>query len=277
MNRTSVGASSAATATANLGTFSDDGLSEFLCARPRLFRIAYRILGSLADAEDVVQDVWVRWQTTDRRRVRNALAFLATAVRRLAINVRQSAHARRETCADSRLLELVDAGPDPSLKAERAEALDCAVLRLLETLLPTERAAFVLREAFNHPYREIAHLLRIEEANARQLVTRAREHVSGGRHAPVTPAEQARLRDAFVSAARTGALATLERLFASTPFQCPSQTKEDSRPRRTSRAHTSRSDVTTHLPLRSMTHKTRDVPARRSRPDIETAMTRRRA
>jgi hypothetical protein len=136
------------------------------------------------------------------------------------------------------LLELVDTAADPGVKAERAEALDCAVLRLLEKLLPTERAAFVLREAFNHPYREIAHLLRIEEANARQLVTRAREHVSGGRHAPVSSVEQARLRDAFVGAARTGALAPLERLFASTSFERPSQTTEDSGPRRISREHT---------------------------------------
>jgi RNA polymerase sigma-70 factor (ECF subfamily) len=240
MNETSVATSTSPKAPEALATRHDDGLSAFLDARPRLFGIAYRILGSAADAEDVVQDAWVRWQTTDRRRVRNSLAFLATAVRRLAINVRQSAHARRETCAGSWLLELVDTGPDPGLKAERAEALDCAVLRLLEKLLPTERAAFVLREAFNHPYREIAHLLRIEEANARQLVTRAREHVSGGRHGPVSPVEQARLRSAFVSAARTGALATLERLVASTSFQCPRQTTEDSRPCRTSRGHTPR-------------------------------------
>jgi RNA polymerase sigma-70 factor (ECF subfamily) len=101
------------------------------------------------------------------------------------------------------------------LVAERCEALDCAVLRLLEKLLPTERAAYVLRVAFNYPYREIAGILGVEEANARQLMTRAREHVSGGRHAPVSPEEQARLRNAFVAAARTGELAALERLFAS--------------------------------------------------------------
>lgn len=194
-------------------SYPDDGLSAFLRARPRLFGIAYRMLGSAAEAEDVVQDVWVRWQTTDRSRVRNALAFLVAATTRHAINVRHSARARRETCSGSWLPEPVDPGVDPNLGTERGETLKCAVLLLLEKLLPTERAAYVLREAFNYPYREIAHLLRVEEANARQLVRRARRRVSGARRAPVTPAEQQRLLNAFVAAARTGDLARLESLF----------------------------------------------------------------
>ena len=193
----------------------DDGLSAFLCARPRLFGIAYRMLGSAAEAEDIVQDVWVRWQTTDRSPVRNPLAFLVTATTRLAINVLQSARARRETDVGPSLPEPVDTSTDPGLGAERDEALNLAVLLLLEKLSPTERAAYVLREAFSYPYREIADILRVEEANARQLVTRARERVSGGRRAPVSPAEQRRLLNAFVAAARTGDLARLESLFAS--------------------------------------------------------------
>jgi RNA polymerase sigma-70 factor (ECF subfamily) len=200
---------------APLATCPDDGLSAFLRARPRLFGIACRMLGSVAEAEDIAQDVWVRWQTTDRSRVRNPLAFLVAATTRLAINVLHSARARRETCAGSRMLELVDTTTDPGLGAERGEALNFAVLRLLEKLLPTERAAYVLREAFSYPYREIAEILRIEEANARQLVTRAREHVSSRRRAPVSPAKQRRLLNAFVAAARTGELAKLESLFAS--------------------------------------------------------------
>ena len=99
--------------------------------------------------------------------------------------------------------------------AERGEALNLAVLLLLERLSPTERAAYVLRGAFDHPYRQIADILQVEEANARQLVTRAREHVSGGRRAPVSPAEQRYLLNAFLAAARTGDLARLERLFTS--------------------------------------------------------------
>lgn len=196
------------------GGRADDGLAAFLHARPRLFGIAYRMLGSAAEAEDVVQDVWVRWQTTDRGAVRNPAAFLVTAATRLAINVLQSARARRETYVGPWLPEPVDTGADPALGAERGEALNFAVLLLLEKLAPTERAAYVLREAFNYPYREIADILRVEEANARQLVTRAREHVSGGRRMPVGAGEQRRLLDAFVAAARAGDLAGLERLFA---------------------------------------------------------------
>jgi RNA polymerase sigma-70 factor (ECF subfamily) len=101
------------------------------------------------------------------------------------------------------------------LRAERGEALNRAVLLLLEKLSPTERAAYVLREAFNYPYRKIADILRVEEANARQVVTRAREHVSGRRRTLVSATKQRRLLDAFVAAARTGELARLESWFAS--------------------------------------------------------------
>jgi RNA polymerase sigma factor (sigma-70 family) len=189
------------------------GLSAFLSARPRLFGIAYRMLGSAAEAEDIVQDVWVRWQATDWSQVRNPLAFLVAATTRLAINVLHSARARRETCAGATLAELVDPANDPGVGAERGEALHRAVRLLLEKLLPTERAAYVLREAFNYPYREIADILRVEEANARQLVSRARERVSGARRAPVSATAHRRLHTAFVAAARTGDLARLERLF----------------------------------------------------------------
>lgn len=192
----------------------DDGLSAFLRARPRLFGIAYRMLGSAAEAEDIVQDAWVRWQTADRRVVRNPTAFLVAATTRLAINVLHAARARRETYVGRWLPEPVDTSADPGLGAERREALNFALLVLLEKLSPTERAAYVLREAFNYLYREIASILRIEEANARQLATRARVHVAEGRRAPVRPAEQRRLLDAFI-AARAGDLARLESLFAS--------------------------------------------------------------
>src|SRR5262252_7952167 len=117
----------------------DDGLSAFLSVRPRLFGIAYRMLGSAAEAEDIVQDVWVRWQTTDRSVVRDAAAFLATTATRLAINVMQSARARRETCVESWLPEPVDPGAGPGLGAERRQALESGVRLLLETLTPAER------------------------------------------------------------------------------------------------------------------------------------------
>jgi hypothetical protein len=128
--------------------------------------------------------------------------------------VLQSARARRETDAGPSLPEPIDPSADPGLGAEQGEALSLAVLLLLERLSPTERAAYVLREAFNYPYRQIADILRLEEANARQLVTRAREHVSGERRAPVNPVEQRCLLDAFMVASTTGDLGKLERLFA---------------------------------------------------------------
>ena len=193
---------------------ADDGLPAFLRARPRLFGIAYRMVRSAAEAEDIVQDVWVRWQTADRSVVRNPTAFLVVATTRLAINVLHAARARREIDVGPRLPEPVDTSADPGLGAERGEALNFAVLVLLEKLSPTERAAYVLREAFNYLYREIASILRIEEANARQLATRARAHVAEERRAPVRPAEQRRLLNAFI-AATAGDLARLESLFAS--------------------------------------------------------------
>ena len=192
----------------------DDGLSAFESARPRLFGVVYRMLGSVAEVEDVVQDVWTRWQSTDRGVVRDPQAFLTTTATRLAINVLQSARTRRETYIGPWLPEPVDTSADHGLGAERAEALEFAVLVLLERLSPTERAAYVLREAFNYPYKKIGEVLRIEEANARQLVTRARQHVTDERRARVSNAEQRRLLDAFVAAAQTGDVAELERLFA---------------------------------------------------------------
>ena len=119
----------------------DDGLLAFVRARPRLFGIVYRMLGSVAEAEDVVQDVWTRWQSTDRRVVRDPLAFLATTTTRLAINVLQSARTRHETYLGPWLPEPVDTSADPRLGVERGEALELAVLVLLERLSPTERAA----------------------------------------------------------------------------------------------------------------------------------------
>jgi RNA polymerase sigma factor (sigma-70 family) len=216
MNGRNVAAALSVIESAPLATPSDDGVSAFLRARPRLFGIAYRMLGSVAEAEDIVQDVWVRWQTTDRSRVRNPPAFLAAVTARLAINVLQSARARREgSYASQCLTEPIDTSADPTFGTERAEALRFAVLLLLERLSPTERAAYVLREAFNYPYRKIADILRMKEPNVRQVVTRARVHVSGRRRAPVRSTSPERLFNAFAAASRTGDLTGLERLLVS--------------------------------------------------------------
>jgi RNA polymerase sigma factor (sigma-70 family) len=193
----------------------DDGLSEFVKVRSRLFGIAYRILGSAAEAEDIVQDVWLRWQSTNRGAVLEPPAFLATTTTRLAINLAQSARSRREMYVGPWLPEPVDTSADPLLGAERGEALEFAVLLLLEKLSPTERAAYVLREAFDYPYRQIAEILQLEEANTRQLVTRARRHITDGHRTPVSSGEQRRLLEAFIAAAQKGDIAELEGLFAS--------------------------------------------------------------
>ena len=191
-----------------------DGLSAFVGARPRLFGIAYRMLGSAAEAEDIVQDVWLRWQATDRGVVENPAAFLATTTTRLCINFAQSAQSRRETYVGPWLPEPVDTSSDPALGAERGEALGFAILLLLEKLSPTERAAYVLREAFDYSYRQIADILQMEEANTRQLVSRARKHIADGRRTPASSVEQRRLLEAFIGAAQKGDLAKLEGLFA---------------------------------------------------------------
>ena len=192
-----------------------DGLSTFLRMRPRLFGIAYRMLGSAAEAEDIVQDVWLRWQTTDRSVVRDAAAFLAATTTRLAINVMQSARARRETCVAPCQPEPVDTSADPCVAAERDQALACGVRMLLETLTPTERAAYILREAFDYAYRDIANVLRLAEANARQIVTRARQHVASDRRTATSSTEHERLLETFIAAAQDGDVASLENLFAS--------------------------------------------------------------
>jgi len=202
-------------AIATTDAIADEGLSAFLRVRPRLFGIAYRMLGSAAEAEDIVQDAWVRWQMADRSLVRDAAAFLTTTATRLAINVMQSARSRRETSVGPWLPEPVDTSADARLEAERGQALACGILLLLEKLTSTERAAYILREAFDYPYRDIASVLRLKEANARQVVTRARQHVVNGRRMPASSTEQRRLLDAFIAAARHGDVAGLEGLLAS--------------------------------------------------------------
>jgi RNA polymerase sigma-70 factor (TIGR02957 family) len=192
----------------------DDGLSAFASVRPRLFGIAYRMLGSAAEAEDIVQDVWVRWQSTNRRVVQDPPAFLAKTTTRLCISLVQSAHSRRETYVGEWLPEPVDTAADPTLGAERAEALEFAVLMLLEKLSAKERAAYVLREAFDYSYRQIVDILHVDEANTRQLVSRARKRIADGRRTPVSKDEQRRLLGAFIDAAQKGDMAGLEGLFA---------------------------------------------------------------
>lgn len=197
------------------GADLDDAVAVFSTVRRRLFGIAYRMLGTVAEAEDIVQDVWVRWQTCDRSAVRDPAAFLATAATRLSINVLQSAHNRRETYIGPWLPEPVNTADDPALGAERGEALGFAMLLLLEKLSPTERAAYILREAFDYPYEQIALIVQLKEPATRQLLSRARKKLATERKAPVVSTEQRRLLAAFLQAAQSGDVTALEQLFAS--------------------------------------------------------------
>ncbi|WP_069762060.1 sigma-70 family RNA polymerase sigma factor [Streptomyces sp. LUP47B] len=190
----------------------EDAVAVFVHHRKRLFGIAYRILGSTVEAEDVVQEVWLRWQKTDRSVVLSPAAFLSSATTRLAINVAQSARVRRETYIGPWLPEPVDTGADPEVGAERAEAVEMALLLMLEKLTPVERAAYVLREAFDYAYAEIADMLEVSLVNVRKIVSRARRHLLEERRETVDAAEHRRLLSAFVSAARTGDVASLEAL-----------------------------------------------------------------
>ena len=183
-------------------------------SRRRLFGIAYRMLGSVADAEDVLQDVWIRWQGTDRSGIREPLAFLTTVTTRVSINALQSAHTRRETYIGPWLPEPVNTEDDPLLGAERGEALQFAILILLEKLTPNERAAYVLREALDYEYDRIAEILQATPASARQLVSRARKHLASEKRVTAPEPDQRRLLEAFLAAAQRGEASDLEALFA---------------------------------------------------------------
>jgi RNA polymerase sigma-70 factor (ECF subfamily) len=193
---------------------SDADAVSFVRARPRLLRIARRVLVNPADADDIVQDAWMRWQETDRDRVRDPIAFLTTTTTRLALNLGQSARVRREAAVGAWPADAIDLSADPSRGAEQGAELDLALRTLLERLSPTERAVYVLREAFEYPHRRIAQVLELSEANVRQIVTRARRHLAGEARWDVDPDAHARLLDAFLSAAQTGELEALEELLA---------------------------------------------------------------
>src|SRR3954466_6850136 len=196
------------------GATLESAVGAFNEARPRLFGIAYRMLGSVAEAEDIVQEAWVRWQGTDRTAVRNPAGFLTTVTTRLAINTAESARVRREKYVGPWLPEPVDTSADPSLGAENAEALESAVLVLLERVRPDQRAAYVLREAFGYSYDEVAGILNTSAANARQLVSRAKKSVQSDRKEPVDPARHRTLLEAFVAAARDGDVKRLEQVLS---------------------------------------------------------------
>ena len=196
------------------GAVSEADAATFEVVRPRLFGIACRVLGGHTEAEDLVQDTWIRWHRTNRREVRNSDAFLTTATTRLAINAAHSARARHEAPSVAALPEPIDPSADPTVAVERDEELELAVRTLLEKLSPSERAVLVLRDAFDYPYRQISDVLELSEANARQLLVRARARLCSERRRPVSGTEHRRLLAAFTTASETADLAQLERLLA---------------------------------------------------------------
>ena len=192
----------------------DDGAAVFAELRRRLFGIAYRVVGNWTEAEDVVQDVWMRWQAYDRTTVLNATAFLVTTTTRLSINASQSARARYERYVGEWVHESADSEVDPASRAVQSEELELGIQFLLERLSPTEQAAYVLREAFDYPYAKIAGILQVTKVNARQLVSRAGKNLAAGRPESASTAQQRRLLTAFLAAARAGEFVALEELFA---------------------------------------------------------------
>lgn len=188
--------------------------AEFQAIRPRLFGIAYRMLGSAMEAEDVVQDAWIRWQTTDRSNVRSVAAFLSTMTTRLAMNVATSSRVRRETYIGPWLPEPVLTSTDPALGAENAQALEVGILLMMERLNPMERAVYLLREAFDYSYGEIADVIDTTEVNARQIGRRARLHLQVQTVNQVTTEHKNRLLRTFLAAANAGDLEHLHALLA---------------------------------------------------------------
>jgi RNA polymerase sigma-70 factor (ECF subfamily) len=149
--------------------------------RRLLFDVAYRMTGSVSDADDVVQDAWLHWSTVDSSRVENPRAYLVRTVTNLSLNQLTSARARRETYVGPWLPEPLLTEPDPSREAEMAESVSMAMLIVLETLTPTERAVFLLHDVFGYSHAEIASIVDKSEVSVRQSAARARGHVAARR------------------------------------------------------------------------------------------------
>ncbi|MFB7371150.1 RNA polymerase sigma factor SigJ [Streptomyces sp. NPDC056222] len=191
-------------------------VDRFETARPRLEAIAYRLLGSASEAEDAVQETFLRWQAADVRRIEVPEAWLTKVLTNWCLNMLTSARARRETYVGRWLPEPLLAG-DPMLgpadTAEQRESVSYAVLVLLERLSPNERAVYVLREAFDYPHREIAEILEITEAASQQVYHRAKKHVADGKaRTEIDEAAALKIVEEFLAAATSGRTEPLVRL-----------------------------------------------------------------
>jgi RNA polymerase sigma-70 factor (TIGR02957 family) len=177
----------------------------FALHRRLLFTVAYEMLGSASDAEDVVQETWLRWADVDHAVVRDPRSYLVRIVTRQALNRLRALARRREEYVGQWLPEPLMTAPDVAADIELAESVSIAMLTVLETLSPMERAVFVLREVFEAPYDEIAEAVVKSPAAVRQIAHRARDHVAARRpRMPVSTAEQHEVVDRFLAAIRHG-------------------------------------------------------------------------
>ncbi|MFF3128964.1 RNA polymerase sigma-70 factor [Streptomyces sp. NPDC057908] len=187
----------------------------FVAHRRLLFTVAYEMLGSAADAEDVLQESWLRWADVDHSQVREPRAYLVRTVTRQALNRLRTLSRSREDYVGEWLPEPLLTSPDVAEDIELAESVSIAMLTVLETLGPTERAVFVLREVFEMPYGEIAEAIGKSAATVRQIARRAREHVAARRpRVQVSRTEQQAVVERFLASLRTGQLQELLEVMA---------------------------------------------------------------
>jgi RNA polymerase sigma-70 factor (ECF subfamily) len=194
-----------------------DRLETFNQYRPLLFSIAYRMLGSVMDAEDMVQETYLRWEQAYGNEIQSPKAYLSAIITRLCIDQLRSARAQREVYPGPWLPEPLITG-EPAGTADIAalnESLSMAFLILLEKLPPVERAVFLLREVFDYPYGDIAAIVNKSEANCRQMVSRSKAYIAAGRpRFEVSPAEQQQLTSQFIEACTAGDLDNLVNILA---------------------------------------------------------------
>lgn len=196
----------------SIEALSDD---PFVAHRSLLFTVAYEMLGSAADADDVLQEAWLRWADVDHSQVRDPRAYLIRVVTRQALNQMRTLSRRREDYVGEWLPEPLLTSPDVAEDVELAESVSIAMLTVLETLGPTERAVFVLRDVFEMPYGEIAEAVGKSVATVRQIARRARDHVTARRpRVQVSRSEQQAVVERFLVALRTGQLQELMEVMA---------------------------------------------------------------
>ncbi|MGW7681691.1 sigma factor-like helix-turn-helix DNA-binding protein [Kribbella sp. NPDC054772] len=197
-----------------LGGDLEEAVAIFLTLRSLLVAVAHRILGDANESEDVVQEIWIRWQRLDRTTIVDPKALLVTMTSRFAINVSRSAHHRHETAMTAPDRDLADSSHDPAARAEQRVAVEEALRLVAGSLDPRQRAALVLHDAFGYPYGQLSDFLHLHPANTRQVVSRARRRLAAVRPVTSAPRTHPAFLLAFLEASRAGELANLEHVLA---------------------------------------------------------------